>query len=241
MQLASNTLSRVYKLGTSQVEVSPLSLRPTGEQGGVGVHDFVYPQMDPAAVAEQTEAETPGQGPEPESSHSEQPAMPVEIDIEDIRKEAFQEGYAEGESAGARQAEARLRETIESFGNAVRSLTEYKPSLRQATQRELVKLALGVAQRILHREVTVDPAVVLGIVRTCLDEFNASDMNRLGVHPRDYDVVTGYFEDNPLPNLEVVSDPTVGLGGAVFETSHGKIDARLDTQLKEIEQGLADG
>ena len=241
MRSASNTLSRVYKLGTSQVEVSPLPLRPSGQPGGVGVHDFVYPQMDPAAVAEQTAAGAPGQCLEPELSQSEQPAMPAEIDIEEIRKEAFQEGYAEGERAGAGQAEARFRETIESFGNAVRSLTEYKPALRQATQRELVELALGVAQRILHREVTVDPAVVLGIVRTCLDEFNASDMNRLGVHPRDYDVVTGYFEDNPLPNLEVVSDPTVGPGGAVFETTHGKIDARLDTQLKEIEQGLADG
>lgn len=161
--------------------------------------------------------------------------------MEEIHKQAFEEGYVAGESAGEERASAQFREATESFAAAVQSLADYRPALRRSTQRELVSLALAVAQRVLHREVTVDQAVVLGIVRACLDEFNAAEINRLGVHPRDYKVVSGYFQSHPLPNLEVVSDPDVGPGGAIFETSQGKIDARVETQLKEIEQGLADG
>jgi flagellar biosynthesis/type III secretory pathway protein FliH len=40
--------------------------------------------------------------------------------------------------------------------------------------------------------------------------------------------------------VEVVADPLVSPGGAVFSTSQGELDGRIETQLEEIEHGLAD-
>jgi len=231
----SSTLSKIYKRGSSQADIRPLTLPSAAEPGKPGVHPFEYEQAIPFR----------GQGSE-RAPVAETAGLPLTesgpaIDLEAIRKQAFQEGFSEGESAGREQASAKFRDAVDSFGQAVRSLVEYKPTLRHATQRELVALAMAVAQRVLKREVTLDPATVLGVVRTCLEEFNTAEMNRLEVSPRDYDVVSGYFQDHPIQNLEIVADPAVSPGGAVFETSHGKLDARIETQLEEIEYGLADG
>ncbi|MDA1314687.1 MAG: FliH/SctL family protein [Acidobacteria bacterium] len=211
----------------------------TGGDIAQGVRAFAYPAARTASTAEALPSSEDVAAASALSREEAQRA--ADIEQENIRKQAFQEGYAEGQSAGEERATARFREATVSFGDVVQSLAGYKTDLRLSTQRELVSLALAVAQRVLHREVTVDPSVVLGIVRACLDEFSATEINRLGVHPRDYKVVSGYFQSHPIPNLEVVSDPAVGPGGAIFETSQGRIDARVETQLKEIEHGLADG
>jgi flagellar assembly protein FliH len=40
--------------------------------------------------------------------------------------------------------------------------------------------------------------------------------------------------------VEVVSDQSRELGSVIFETSRGNLDASVDSQLQEIERGLAD-
>lgn len=217
------------------MHIRPFTLLSAAEVGEGGIYPFEYEQTTDLRGSS---GGSPGEG-AASSAHSVEPTPAV--DVEEIRKQAFQEGFAEGETAGREQAAAKFREAIESFGQAVHSLAEYKPTLRHATQREVVALALAVAQRVLKREVTLDPAIVLGIVRTCLEEFNAAEVNRLEVSPGDYDVVTDYFQSHPVQNLEIVADPAVTPGGAVFETSQGTVDARIETQLEEIESGLADG
>lgn len=232
----SSTLSRVYKQKGAEADTQPFTLPSSAAVGKLGVHPFEYEQtMNPKGLTDSGSAAGTSVSPAGPSG------LEAAIDLDEIRKQAFQEGFAEGETAGREQAAAEFREAIESFGQAVQSLAEYKPTLRHATQREVVSLALAVAQRVLRREVTLDPATVLGIVRTCLEELNAAEVSRLQVSPRDYDVVTDYFQSHPVQNLEIVSDPAVTSGGVMFETSQGTVDARIETQLEEIENGLADG
>ena len=155
------------------------------------------------------------------------------VDLEEVRKEAFQAGFAEGERAGTESA-------IASFGQAAHELTSVKPRLRAEAERELVALSLAIARRIIHRELHVDPTTVLAIVRACLQEFDRVEIQCLTVSPEDLEAVATYFRENPVPNLKLVADPSVSRGGAVFQTNQGELDARIETQLQEIEYGLAD-
>jgi flagellar assembly protein FliH len=40
--------------------------------------------------------------------------------------------------------------------------------------------------------------------------------------------------------VEVIADPSAEPGAVIFETDRGNLDASLESQLKEIERGLAD-
>ena len=162
------------------------------------------------------------------------------VDLEELRKEAFQSGFAEGERVGAENAMRQMQGAIASFGQAAHELTSLKPRLRVEAERELVALALAIARRIIHRELHVDPTTVLAIVRACLQEFDRVEIQCLTVSPEDLEAVAAYFRENPVPNLKLVADPSVSRGGAVFQTNQGELDARIETQLQEIEYGLAD-
>ena len=160
--------------------------------------------------------------------------------VEELRKEAFQSGFAEGERVGAENGMRQMQGAIASFGQAARELTSIKPRLRAEAERELVALSLAIARRIIHRELHVDPTTVLAIVRACLQQFDRVEIQRLTVSPEDLDAVAAYFKESPAPNLKLVADPSVSRGGAVFQTNQGELDARIETQLQEIEYGLAD-
>ena len=162
------------------------------------------------------------------------------VDLEGIRKEAFQSGFAEGERTGAENAMRQIQGAIASFGQAAHELTSLKPRLRAEAEREMVALSLAVARRIVHRELHVDPTTVLAIVRACLQDFDRVEIQCLTVSPEDLEAVAVYFRENPVPNLKLVADPSVSRGGALFQTNQGELDARIETQLQEIEYGLAD-
>ena len=162
------------------------------------------------------------------------------VDLEEVRKEAFQAGFAEGERTGNENAMRQMQGAIASFGQAAHELTSVKPRLRAEAERELVALSLAIARRIIHRELHVDPTTVLAIVRACLQEFDRVEIQCLTVSPEDLEAVAAYFRENPVPNLKLVADPSVSRGGAVFQTNQGELDARIETQLQEIEYGLAD-
>jgi flagellar assembly protein FliH len=161
-------------------------------------------------------------------------------EVEAAQREAFRQGHQEGERTGEERAAAQYREAVAAFGHSVLQVATLKPRLRAEAERDLVELAFAIARRILRREISVDPTAVVGLIRGCLDQYSRAEISRLQVHPQDLAAVTEFFRHNPAPHLEVVADPKVSRGGAVFKTTRGELDARFETQLEEIEKGLTD-
>ena len=120
----------------------------------------------------------------PGSSES---AQDQKVDLEEVRKEAFQAGFAEGERTGNENAMRQMQGAIASFGQAAHELAVLKPRLRAEAERELVALSLAIARRVVHRELHVDPTTVLAIVHACLQEFDRVEIQRLTVSPEDLD------------------------------------------------------
>ncbi len=155
-----------------------------------------------------------------------------------IEKGAFDRGFREGEAAGAARAQEQFQAAVRAFAESAAGMAGYKASLRAEAEREMVVLALAVARKVVRRELSIDPDIVLAVVKACLEEIRNAEIYRLRLHPQDVQAVAAYLASRPI---EVIPDPMVGRGGAVFETSQGRLDARLDSQLTEIERGLADG
>jgi flagellar assembly protein FliH len=163
-----------------------------------------------------------------------------ETDREAIERHAFQHGYDEGEKAGIERAAGQYREAIAAFGRSALQVVTLKSRLRAEAERELVELAFAISRRILRREISVDPTAVVGLIRSCMEQHSRTEIHRLHVNPQDHALVAEFFQQSPGPRPEVVADPKVGRGGAVLETARGVLDAKVETQLEEIEKGLAD-
>ncbi len=159
--------------------------------------------------------------------------------IDALRSEAESAGFAAGHQAGR---DAALAEVTELLAAAREEADRTRVGARDAA------LALGrkMAERIVGRAVELSPDTIADIVAQAL----AASRARAGV-------LTLRVSALDLPAVEaararlaavaagvqihVVADPQIDRGGCIVETSVGRLDARLDTQLDALTKALASG
>ena len=154
---------------------------------------------------------------------------------------AREQGRAEGENAARQSAMDRVNPVVASFQALLGDLSGQGHRLRTEAEHDTVKLAVAIARRILHREIAVDPEAVLGLVKAAFAKVESRETHRLRVSPGDAALLQESRDKLNLPAaIEIVADRSLQAGSAIFETSRGELDASIDTQLGEIDRGLAD-
>ncbi len=171
----------------------------------------------------------------------EQKIAEIERSAEARVSAAYQEGIATGRAAGAQQAAARLDPVLAKLAATIGELTSMRPSIRSEAEQDIVRLAVAIARRVLHREVSQDPEALLGIVKAALDRIEMRELHRVRLHPEDAPAIQRYLTAAGAPaRVEIQADPSLERGSAILETTRGNLDASVSTQLGEIERGLAD-
>jgi flagellar assembly protein FliH len=154
---------------------------------------------------------------------------------------AFQTGFQEGQAAAQREHEVAVRPLAERLTETLASFAELRTRLRRESEEELVELSIAIAKRVVHRELTLDPETVRGLVKAAFERIGSQELNRVRVHPSNSSLIQALVEKAcPDRRVELVSDPALGPGDVVFETERGDLDASVGSQLEEIRRGLAD-
>ncbi|MCX6631138.1 MAG: FliH/SctL family protein [Candidatus Solibacter sp.] len=156
-------------------------------------------------------------------------------------REAHAAGLREGETAGRNRAAAELQPVIDRLARSIEEIGGLRTRLRAEAEADLVQLSLAIARRVLRRELAVDPEALHGLVLGALEKLSGQEISRVRVHPGHVALVTASLRQNSASaKVEVISDPSRQVGTVIFETQHGSLDASVDSQLQEIERGLAD-
>ena len=157
--------------------------------------------------------------------------------LELVRREAFSQGVL----AGREEAEAQIRPALEGLARSLSELARMPDAIRQQATRDLVHLAISIAARVIHRDVTVDPDALAGLVQAALVKVQSREIQRVRMHPGMEALVQKYLAQCGAPkNLALLADSSLNPGDVFFETAQGALDASVDTQLREIEKGLID-
>ena len=207
---------------------------------GERVTVFEYPRC--ADVPEP--ALWPGWG-EPEKPED-APAAELERKVAEETRKAFEAGLQRGRQEG-RQAEreahaAAERERMRLAAELIAKFAEERDRYLHAAEREVVKLALAVAARILRREAQMDPLLLTGAVRVALGQLSATTEVRLRVPAAELSLWTEAMK--LVPNLPIKPAVAAGegmrLGECMLETELGSVDLGVRAQLAEIERGFFD-
>jgi flagellar assembly protein FliH len=168
-------------------------------------------------------------------------ANELEQELERRTQEAFHAGLQQGEVSGRQRAEAELHARIETLARATAEIAGLRQKIRQETERELVELSLAIARRVLHRELTIDPEALSGVIKAAIHKIDLRETHRLRTHPEHAAAVSHCLAGIGAPaRIEVIGDARLERGAAVFETTRGTMDASVETQLAEIQHGFAD-
>jgi flagellar assembly protein FliH len=109
-----------------------------------------------------------------------------------------------------------------------------------AVEAQVVKLALAIAARVLHREAKMDPLLLSGAVRVALEKVNEESETRLKVPAHEAGLWTALFEAEGAGNVRVIGEEGMARGECVLETSVGTVELGIEAQLGEIERGFFD-
>jgi flagellar assembly protein FliH len=170
-----------------------------------------------------------------------QPAPPItDAERERIEREAYQRGFAEGKTVGKEQGAVEARPLIERLTKSLTELGTLRTRMRREGEKDLVKLSIAIARRVLHRELTLDPESIEGLIKVALEKLESRELSRVRVHPDQAAAIRALLERQSSARIEVIPDTTLNKGDVMFETTHGTLDASMDAQLREIERGLVD-
>ncbi len=177
----------------------------------------------------------------PEPAGSDSGADEGGAEMERRIREAYDRGIKEGQAAAKRAESDQFRALIERMGAAVTELAESHSQVLRDAEPGIVRLAIEIARRILHRELTVDPESIGGLIRAGMERLIADKIHRLRLHPDLEPAVRECIERaGQGRQFAVAADSSLQPGTLIFETDQGDLDASLETQLAEIERGLAD-
>jgi flagellar assembly protein FliH len=151
-------------------------------------------------------------------------------------------GVREGEARSRAEFERELAAEREAIAKALEDFGREREAYFCRVEAEVVRLAVGIARKILHREVQIDPLLLAGVVRVALEKIAAGTTVRLRVHPDHvyawHDFFANQQDHRPVP--ELLGDATLGMGHCVLETALGTTELTLEAQLAEIERGFFD-
>ena len=156
-----------------------------------------------------------------------------------LEREAFAKGYEQGERSGAEAAAQRGEAILRRLTQTIEELTTLRAQMIHQTERQMVQLALAVARRIVHREVSLDQDLLIAMARVALDRLGESAQVTIRLNPEEYEA-TGAARVAQLTaaNVTVLPDARVQRGGCRVESNLGALDAGVDAQLQEIAYAL---
>jgi len=156
---------------------------------------------------------------------------------------ALHESEARGYQAGLARAQAETQTGLDALGARIKQLDSIlqllaKPlqELDATIEKELLQLTLSVGKQLARRELRIDPAQVIAILRESLTQLPASAREiRVHLHPEDAATVR---ERLAAPANErawtLVEDPTLTRGSCLVRTETSQIDVRLESRISAV-------
>lgn len=161
--------------------------------------------------------------------------------IRDVYLRAEQRGHA----AGRLRAEAELRTATETARAMAEMIEAMAPREATAVARDIARLALAIARRIVGDELQLDPTILVSILETAASSINGSPEAHVLLHPDALGPVSaawGVLHGTAYlgKRWTFEPDPTLPPGACTLRYDHGVVAAGLESQLDEIKAAIDD-
>jgi len=179
---------------------------------------------------------------EQEAEPEEEAYLPPPCIPEEEALRRIQQAQADGMKEGKRQAEAALSTVSEALAQALLATGSLRARLMHESEEDLLKLSLVIARSVMQRELSLDSAVLTGMVQAAVELATEGGEVVVRLNPGDYALVASRPEfaqvSGERRRVVLKEDPGVPSAGCLVETVRGNIDAGLDAQLNEISRRL---
>ena len=162
------------------------------------------------------------------------------VAIEAERKSALEEGLNSGFEAGYKEGKAEVERLIQRMNTVLERVQDKRAEILQDTENEIVNLVLLISRKVVKAITEAQRNVVIQNVVQALKKVKGKGKIIIRVNMVDLKLATHHVNDfidmlEGNKDIQVMEDSSVDEGGCIVETDFGEIDARIASQLAELE------
>jgi flagellar assembly protein FliH len=161
----------------------------------------------------------------------------------EIEKEAYDKGYNEGHEQGYKDGSEEVSRLIEQLHAIITKAIDKRNQIIEDSETQLINMVLMIANKVIKVISENQKNVVINNVIQALRKLKSRGDVVIRVNLADLQLTTEHTRDfmdriENVKSITVLEDSSVDRGGCIIETDFGQIDARISSQLKDIEERI---
>ena len=169
------------------------------------------------------------------------PAKADRHPLEATAKQAYAEGFAQGERDATHLAEERIAPLMATLQSVLAELTTMRQKRLSQIENEVIDLALHIGRKIVGQALQTNRDAVAGIVREALKHTEDLEKICIRLNPEDLRHLRqtpGFENVKASERVQLEGDNAIDSGGCLVQTEYGEIDARIEEQFRTIEEAF---
>ncbi|MDR2072360.1 MAG: flagellar assembly protein FliH [Spirochaetaceae bacterium] len=163
--------------------------------------------------------------------------------FETERRTAEEEGRMAGREAGFAEGKDEVARLVERTQTILERAQEKRGEILAETERQIIDLVLLISRKVIKVISENQRNVVVSNVIEALRKVKGRGNIIIRVNMMDLKLATEHKKNfinlvEGAKSIQIIEDTTVDPGGCVIETDFGEIDARISSQLSELEQKI---
>jgi flagellar biosynthesis/type III secretory pathway protein FliH len=179
----------------------------------------------------------------PSGASSSSPDQDPSVQRAEMERQAYEQGFAKGEQDGRLAARQQTAPLLTALETTLAELDGVRHKIRRHLEQEVVELALHVARKVVRHELTVSKDTIVCVVQEAMTQLDDPGKISIRLNPDDLKKIRAAGETlssvmDHLDTIHFEEDAGIDCGGCYIQTEYGEIDARIEEQLRTVEEAF---
>lgn len=176
-------------------------------------------------------------------SEAEQMIADARGQVAAIEEEARKRGEDHGREEGYQEGRNEAQRLVERLHIILDRAIEKREEMINEAETQMIDLVLLISRKVIKVISENQKNVVVNNIVQALRKLKSRGDVAVRVNLADLDLATDHTRDfmkmvENVKSITILEDTSVDPGGCIIETDFGQIDARITSQLKEIEEKI---
>jgi flagellar assembly protein FliH len=167
----------------------------------------------------------------------------AEKQVLDLQEASRKVGYDEGRETGFAEGKDEVDRLVDHLHSIISNAIEKRNQIIDQSETQIIDLVLLISQKIIKVISENQKNVVINNVIQALRKLKSRGDVVIRVNLEDVKLTSEHVKDfmrmvENVRSITVMEDSSVDRGGCIIETDFGRIDARISSQFKEIEEKI---
>lgn len=157
-------------------------------------------------------------------------------DLEALRKEMQQQGYAEGYNKGLLQAQTETNRRLETLDMVLNALAKPYEDINGQALDTIAKLSGKIARCLVKRELRTEPETIIALVRDTVSILNSSaEKLNVFLNPDDAQLIQNITRtSSEKSRWKLIDDPLIPRGDCRVTSRDATVDGSLQARINTI-------